>query len=640
MALEKGSRLVSAKSRKAVQEVLAIVSSPETVLGKIGDCLMRLDAVAEEAVPALAEALDEKKGNERILAAWFLVNIAGSRPDMVREAGLAERAEKALVAALESDEEAQRLFALTFLSLGVVPGSVGHVLRKLLAHKIEKIHVTAAAAFLGGNCVGNEDATIGRSDARAILMRTLHGHNEWLVAIAARALLRQSLDERLAMQELMEAFDKLPALGKYHILQGLEQVGENAHGASAAVMALILDKGLPSALRRQAAETLGKIAAGNNTSVDVLFDALSCRDGQVVLGAVDGLIALGKSGQRVAGKMATLLSADNENLRAAACLGLKAMGQQALGALPTLIERLGDESNLEICNAMIEAITAIGSAAIPALMDVIRQGDARRIRWAGVALVRMGKAAAPHLAEALGEKCDTPTRYAYVMLLRDMGWDAAPAVPVLGRILDETDDEELAYLATAAIFVCGQAGAPAVPALVRGLMNRGDETASAAERSLKLIGVPAITALKEASKSAEGTAKRRIEEALRYFRPGEEQRFPHLERIGRDDLLRLFVLVGTFLEKEKKAGWRKIAKVIGPQIDFKRIDGSQFGVTANTISSSVKMLSVLLKLKRPLTDNSEYRKGGLTREGSNLLKQAKEYLRRKYGNSTSSPDSD
>ena len=62
------------------------------------------------------------------------------------------------------------------------------------------------------------------------------------------------------------------------------------------------------------------------------------------------------------------------------------------------------------------------------------------------------------LAEALAGGRDAGTRYAYVMLLRDMGWKASPAVPVLGRILDETDDEELACLATAAIFVCGQAG--------------------------------------------------------------------------------------------------------------------------------------------------------------------------------------
>ena len=637
MALKKGVRLVSAKSRKIVQELLSVMSSSKDLLERIDGCLARVEGVAEagELVPVLAEALDDEDRKKRIVAAWFLTYIAVPRPDMIKEPGLLERAGKTLVTALERDEEENRLLALTFLAGGGVPGSATRILRELLGHDDKRIKVTAAAAFLGGNVGEDEDAATGRGDAVAILTRALDGDNETLVAVAARALIRQSLRKRLSVQQLIEAFEKSPAMGKYHILQGLEQVGEDAHGASAAVAATVMDKGLPPAVRGQAAETLGKIAAGEKAAVDVLFAALSSKEWQVVVGAVKGLVAQGKAGQRVVGKLAALVSAADDNLRVAACLGLKAMEQQGLGALPALIERLGDESDLEMCCAMIEAIVAMGVEVIPTLTEVIRQGDARRIRWAAVALVRMGKAAAQHLAEALGKESDTATRFAYVMLLRDMGWKAAPAVPTLGRILDETDDEELALLATAAIFVCGQAGAPAAPSLVRCLMNRGDETASAAERSLKLIGTPAVAALEEALKSAEGTAKRRIEQTLTYFRPGEEQRFRHLERIGRDDLIRLFVLVGAFLEENGKAGWRPIAEAIGPQIDFKRIDGGPVGVTANSIAGQVKELSMRLNIV--LTDNSGNRKGGLTQEGRKLLKEAKEYLRREHGDGTTSP---
>ena len=455
MASRKGGRLVSAKARKIVQEFLSIISSPETVLEKLDDCVMRLGRAAEEVVPALAEALDEKEARKRIGAAWFLANLAGSRPEMLREAGLAERADKTLVAALESNA---RLFTLSFLIGGFVPGSADRVLRKLLADNDEQIRVMAAAAFLGGNFGDDEHAAMGHSDALAILTRTLCSDNETLVAIVARCLIQKSVQEPLAMRRLTEAFEKATAMAKYFILQGLEQAGEIAEGSSGVVAAAIVDKTLPPAVRGQAAETLGKIATGKNSAVGVLSDALGSKDWQVVVGAVNGLIALGKAGPRVVGKLTSLLSADDENLRRAAGFGLKALEQQALGAVPALIERLGDESDLEVCGAMIEAIVAIGVAAIPALIEVIRQGDARRLRWAGVALVRMGEAAAQHLAEALGEECDATTRYAYIMFLRDMGWKAAPAVSALGRILDETDDEELALLATAAIFVCGQAG--------------------------------------------------------------------------------------------------------------------------------------------------------------------------------------
>jgi hypothetical protein len=631
MASASGDRLISGKSRKAVQEFLANFSLREKMLENFDECLIRLARVADEVVPAFAEALDEKDDKKRILAAWYILYMAGPRPDLVQEVGLRERAERTLVGALESEEdvEGQCLFALTFLTLGVVPVPANGVLRKLLDHDDERIQVTAAAALIGCNCVETDDTTIGRGDAMAILMRTLRSDNETLVSIAARALIRQSLQTRLAVKELIEAFEKSEVMGKYHILQGLAEAGESASGATAAVTAAITDRNLPPAIRKQAAKTLAKIAPEKDAAASVLFTAMSSRDWQVVVGAAEGTIVLEKAGERVADKLAVLLSAADKDMRVAACLGLKAMEQQALGALPTLIERLGDESNLEVCGAMIEAVAAIGVAAIPSLIEVIQRGDARRMQWVALALVQMGGAAATQLAEALDKESDTGRRGLYVMLLRDMGWKAAPAVPVLGRILDETDDEELAFLATAAIFVCGQAGAPAAPSLVRCLMSRGDETASAAERSLKLIGSPALAALEEALKTAEGTAKRRIEAALKYFRPGDEPRFPHLERIGRDDLLKLFVLVGSVFERQGETSWRTVAAQVSDKITFKRANGWSFSKGDNRIAAAVKKLGELVNTT--LTTHVDRKKGGLTPKGRKLLQEARSYLEQKYG---------
>ena len=65
--------------------------------------------------------------------------MAGPRPDLTQEAGLAKGAEEMLVAALESDEDGNRLFALTYLAGGVVPSSANAVLRELLGHANEQI---------------------------------------------------------------------------------------------------------------------------------------------------------------------------------------------------------------------------------------------------------------------------------------------------------------------------------------------------------------------------------------------------------------------------------------------------------------------------------------------------------------------
>lgn len=120
MASEKGGRLVSTKSREIVQEFLSLsssVSSPGTVLEKLDGCAIRMGRAADEVVPALAEALDEEDGKKRIVAAWLLINLAGPRPDMVTEVGLAERAENMLIRAGER-RRGKSLVRVDILNLG------------------------------------------------------------------------------------------------------------------------------------------------------------------------------------------------------------------------------------------------------------------------------------------------------------------------------------------------------------------------------------------------------------------------------------------------------------------------------------------------------------------------------------------
>ena len=70
------------------------------------------------------------------------------------------------------------------------------------------------------------------------------------------------------------------------------------------------------------------------------------------------------------------------------------------------------------------------------------------------------------------------------------------------------------------------------------------------------------------------------------------------------------MLVGIFLEREGKAGWRTIAEAIRHQIDFPRIDGTRFGVTANSIAQNVKDLSELLRADCPLTKSEKRGRAG------------------------------
>lgn len=157
----------------------------------------------------------------------------------------------------------------------------------------------------------------------------------------------------------------------------------------------------------------------------------------------------------ITGMLAELLAHDDENMRGTAATGLSVMQTRAVSAMPALLRRLGEETNSDVGEALVRALSAIGNAAIPSLVAIIVDGDRARAEYAMRALAGTGTDAARTLAELLPSTKSDRVRQMIVNVLMAMGRAARPAIPVLAELFDETEDDDLALHAVISLCFCG-----------------------------------------------------------------------------------------------------------------------------------------------------------------------------------------
>ena len=131
------------------------------------------------------------------------------------------------------------------------------------------------------------------------------------------------------------------------------------------------------------------------------------------------------------------LRARNVRERTAAARALATMGPRAKEAVPAPLAAMARRSSgIEFEMAVDRTLRAIGAAAVPDLVDALRDGDAERRFYAARALMKIGPAAAeavPALVHTLENDPDYGVRANAAAALGDMGPRAAPAVPALRR---------------------------------------------------------------------------------------------------------------------------------------------------------------------------------------------------------------
>jgi len=160
---------------------------------------------------------------------------------------------------------------------------------------------------------------------------------------------------------------------------------------------------------------------------------------------------------------------------------VEALGAVGTPAVPLLIQALGDWDE-DVCRAAAEALGAIGDPqAIPALIQALGDDwDAVR-RAAAEALVKIGTPAVSPLIQALGDDWDA-VRRAAAWALGKLG--DPQAVPALIKALGDSVWD----VRRAAAWALGKLGDPqAVPALIQALRDLSENVRRAARQAIQQI---------------------------------------------------------------------------------------------------------------------------------------------------------
>lgn len=165
----------------------------------------------------------------------------------------------------------------------------------------------------------------------------------------------------------------------------------------------------------------------------------------------------------------------------AAFMLAKQTGNKDFAAVPGLIEALSDE-DARIRSAAVKVLGEIGSPdSVPHLLEVVNHERDGNIRWQATgALSKMGQAAVPGLVQALRDQ-DWKVRRSACEALWGMGEPSA--VPALAEALCDPND----VVRQAAGGAIEAMGALAVSGLIQSLRNQNRQIAQAAADKLRLI---------------------------------------------------------------------------------------------------------------------------------------------------------
>jgi HEAT repeat protein len=282
--------------------------------------------------------------------------------------------------------------------------------------------------------------------------------------------------------------------------------------------------------RREAGYQLGKLGAAAVPALPALIKALGDRDKQVwsyavatIAGlgptakdAVPALIddlgsgerggrererrqkqmrtafALSRIGAAAIPPLLESLASDDAWRRTGAVIALGGMQGAAREAVPALIKSLADGDETAR-NAAVEALSQIGLEAKLALLAALADGDAKRRAGAALALGPLGDVVAP-LAQSLGKETDVAVRAALLTALGKSGGEPAQVVPLLAASVKD-DNEAVSRAAINALAGSRAFRRPAVAPLGALLKDANVLVRERAARALGRLGPDAAEAL-------------------------------------------------------------------------------------------------------------------------------------------------
>ncbi|MBX3412811.1 MAG: HEAT repeat domain-containing protein [Pirellulales bacterium] len=604
---------MSEGAKAAVHTYLASATDFTTLTER--DHSHELAKYGKDIIPALEDSFESVSPIQRVLTAWMLLRLGELKAGWVSQEAMS-RCRDFLETSMSTSDADLRLWTCTVLQHGHAPQSMVESLTRTLADGPDDVRVFVAAALVG---TGE-----GNQTAMSVLANALVGDHEIHSAIAASAFVRLGIRRAEAVKQLVATL-RTNLFGRpIPVLQILGEIGPAALSAAPAVIELVGNTSLSPLDRGYAALTLGSIRRGTGKGNKILERALHSEHWQIVQGSAEGLALVGPATSGVIRRLIELLSDDNEDLRRAAAIGLRAFGPSAVEAMSNMIGRLAVETSPKVLDELVGALSALGQSAVPSLVDIVRQGDMRTIASVVSALSWIARDHTEAVICATLMDTDEVVRKAGVMVVFDLQDQASAAAPILARLLDETVDDNHAAVLIAAISACGPSGAMALDSLINALIHRHGIASEWAENALRKIGREATRSLQSVLPRVEGEQKAKVNRLLSSLDGGKSDL---LEQFAGIDLetIRTYVLVGSFLESAPSASsWPTILSALQKQ--FPENDaGIDLDISARTLSNRVGRLGDMLGLK--LTDHAERTRGRLTKDGQRIWRSASEYLR-------------
>jgi HEAT repeat protein len=321
----------------------------------------------------------------------------------------------------------------------------------------------------------------------------------------------------------------------------LGKIGPQAKEAAPALLRLLDSKDDES---RAAAEALGDIGPGAKEAIPALMRTLKSRDCSMASAAAQALGGIGPDARDALPLLEEMFLSDDDTVHLASAFALVKIGsQRKKEALTALIEAAKVREEKDSLSARCTAIVALGAIgpeareAIPVLVNAIGAdlGAAEKLdeedagelgcNLVGEALVQIGPAAVPALVEALKNEEGYRPLAAAVVLGR-LGSDAKEAIPTLvtllgkGALTTQLSDGTAWGLrkVNVATETLVQIGPASIPLLVKLLKETEPSQRSAAAEALGQFGPAAreaIPALREALKDAHPTVRVAAAAALR-----------------------------------------------------------------------------------------------------------------------------
>ena len=598
------------------QQLVNAIAVATDVRHEVAAAWLDIQFGAESYLVVLASICDKEFDQHRRVAAAFLLHLIGCRLDIPCETAEVENGSLLiLVESCDAAAESVRVLAHRLIAAGDMPEACKTSLQRTVRQRHGKTAVLAASALA---CHGARSQLVLEQLRRGISDPSLGVRRDAALGIVHLAIRSPSgLDALLLL--LIQDDDACVM----ELLGAMKEVRPRGVRVQAVVSELALDQLRSIAVRAKAAEILGIVAKDVRAARGTLAALAQENDWAILSGVTAGCIALKWFPEGVVQRLALHVKDSDPQRRIAAMDFLSRLGPAARTALPTLIARLGMETDYDAVAALGTALAACGADAVPYLLGSINDGEYMALVPVSIALGLLGDSAGPALREVLFRDNDPMILGAALSAIRSMGVAAKSLEPELNAMLETERDELIAALLVDALAALGPPSESTVESMLRCVLRGGESLARRSAAVLRTAGPDIAPLLLDASRYAPAEQRDRIARIMDGWQTAVDPRFKRFEAFGDDQSLQQYALTLQVLCEHGLVGMRQVERILRNE-QMACVVPANIPITARSLGTAVERVEKAFSISA--TERIPGRKGPVTEAGRQLLLDIQDFL--------------